>query len=180
MKNVGKIFEQDFVKSSPEYIGIIRLPDAAQSFYRNSNLRFSHKNPYDYILWNPKTLTLYALELKTVKGKSISFERTKEEHGEIHYHQIVGLQNFDSIGECVCGFIIEFRELEKTIFLSISDFQKLANHVTKKSFNFDDLSTHNVKYVLIDQKMLKTHYRYDIDKFLNDTALHMEVNQDEI
>lgn len=182
MKNVGKVFEQDFIKSAPEYVGIIRLPDAAQSFYRSSNLRFSHKNPYDYILWNPKVLTLYALELKTVKGKSISFERTKSEHGEIHYHQIIGLQNFEKIGECVCGFIIEFRELATTIFLPISEFTRLMNETPKKSFNFNDLSTYNIQYITIGQKMLKTHYRYDIDTFLTDTAIHLstEVNQDEI
>lgn len=182
MQNVGKRFEQDLIKSVPDYVGVIRLPDAAQSFYKSSNLRFSLKNPYDYILWCPNTLTLYALELKTVKGKSISFERTKDEHGEIHYHQIVGLQNFDRIGECVCGFVIEFRELETTVFISISEFLKLQNTIPKKSFNFKDLSTYDVNYITINQVLLKTHYRYDIDTFLKETALHggMEVSQNEI
>lgn len=182
MQNVGKRFEQDFIKSASDYVGVIRLPDAAQSFYKSSNLRFSLKNPYDYILWNPKTLTLYAIELKTVKGKSISFERSKEEHGEIHYHQIIGLQNFEKIGECVCGFIIEFRELEKTIFIPIKEFLKLQDVIPKKSFNYNDLSTYNINYIIINQTLLKTHYRYDIDSFLLETALHdfVEVNQNEI
>ena len=172
MKNAGKIFEQDFTRSAPEYVGVIRLPDAAQSFYRNSNLRFSLKNPYDFLIWNPHTLTLYALELKTVKGKSISFERTKDEHGEIHYHQIVGLQNFNNIGGCVCGFIIEFRELETTIFISINEFLKLQDVISKKSFNFNDLSTYNVNYTKINQTLLKKHYRYDVESFLKGTALY--------
>lgn len=182
MQNIGKRFEQDFIKSTPENVGVIRLPDAAQSFYKSSNLRFSHKNPYDYLMWNPNSLTLYALELKTVKGKSISFERTKDENGEIHYHQIVGLENFEKIGECVCGFVIEFREIETTIFLSIKEFLKLQDVIPKKSFNFKDLSTYNVNYITINQTLLKTHYRYDIDDFLKETALHsgMEVNRNEI
>lgn len=113
-------------------MGVLRIPDAAQSFFKSSNLRFSRKNPFDFLLWNPKTLTLYTLELKTVKGKSISFERTKEDHGEIHYHQIIGLENFEKIGECVCGFVIEFRELETTIFLPIVEFIKLVQLITKK------------------------------------------------
>lgn len=181
-RNVGKRFEQDLIKSAPEYIGVIRLPDAAQSFYRSSNLRFSHKNPYDFILWNPQTLTLYALELKTVQGKSISFERTKEEKGEIHYHQIEGLNKFENIGECVCGFVIEFRELETTIFLPIKEFLKLQEIIPKKSFNYKDLQTYDVGYIVINQEIKKTHYRYDIDSFLNETALHrgMEVNQNEV
>ena len=172
MPNVGKQFEQDIVKSVPDYVGVLRIPDAAQSFYRSSNLRFSRKNPFDFILWSPNTLTLYALELKTVKGKSISFERTKEEHGEIHYHQIVGLENFEKIGECVCGFIIEFRELETTIFLPINEFIKLQDLIPKKSFNFNDLKSNNISYITIPQKILKTHFRYDIEFFLKETALH--------
>lgn len=172
MHNVGKRFEQDLIKSVPDYVGVLRIPDAAQSFYRSSNLRFSRKNPFDFLLWCPSTLTLYTLELKTVKGKSISFERTKDEHGEIHYHQIIGLENFEKIGECVCGFIIEFRELEITIFLSISEFIKLQGLVNKKSFNYNDLVNNNIGYIIIPQKMLKTHYRYDIEYFLKETALH--------
>lgn len=172
MQNVGKRFEQDWIKSVPDYVGVLRIPDAAQSFYKSSNLRFSRKNPFDFLLWSPNTLTLYTLELKTVKGKSISFERTKDEHGEIHYHQIVGLENFEKIGECVCGFIIEFRELETTIFLPINEFIKLQELISKKSFNYNDLVNNNIKFITIPQKMLKTHYRYDIEYFLKETALH--------
>lgn len=172
MPSVGKRFEQDFIKSTPNNVGVIRLPDAAQSFYKSSNLRFSHKNPYDYLIWSPNTLTLYALELKTVKGKSISFERTKDEHGEIHYHQITGLDNFEKIGGSVCGFIIEFRELETTVFIPIKEFLKLQDAIPKKSFNYKDLTTYNINYTIINQTLLKTHYRYDIDTFLKETALH--------
>ena len=53
MKNAGKIFEQDFTRSAPEYVGVIRLPDAAQSFYKSYNLRFSLKNPYDFLNKRP-------------------------------------------------------------------------------------------------------------------------------
>ena len=182
MTNVGKKFEQDWIKSVPDYVGVIRMPDAAQSFFRSPNLRFSLKNPYDYIMWCPKTLTLYALELKTVKGKSISFERTQDEHGEIHYHQIVGLQDFEKIGECVCGFIIEFREIETTVFIPIQEFLKLQNVIPKKSFNFKDLSTYDINYIIISQSLKKTHYSYDVETFINETALHggMGVNQNEI
>ena len=182
MQNIGKKFEQSIIKSVPSNVGVIRLPDAAQSFYRNSNLRFSRRNPFDFLFWYPDGLTLYALELKTVKGKSISFERTKDEKGEIHYHQIIGLDNFNKVGGCVCGFIIEFRELETTIFLPINEFFKLQNAITKKSFNYNDLSENNINYIIINQRKLKTNYRYDIESFLMATSLHekSEVNKDEV
>lgn len=172
-KNVGKIFEQDISKCVPEYAGIMRLPDAAQSFGGESNnLRFSRKNPCDYIMWNPQSLTPYALEMKTTQENSISFARSAEQSGAIKYHQIVGLSEIDKIGEIVCGFIIEFRTEPRTIFVRISDFMKLMNTITKKSFRIKDLDTYNIPYIVIPQTLLKTHYRYDIDYFLTETALH--------
>jgi len=101
LANVGKKFEQSFTKSVPSHVAVIRMPDAAQSFFQTSYLRFSLRNPYDFLWWSPTTLTLYALELKTVKGKSISFERTKDEKKEIHYHQIQGLKNFKDRRKCM-------------------------------------------------------------------------------
>jgi recombination protein U len=178
MQNVGKKFEQDFVKSVPEDVCALRMPDSAQSFYRSSALRFTNKNPFDYLLWNPNTLTLYALEMKTVKGKSISFERSKEENREIHWHQINGLKKMNSVGGCVCGFVIEFRELETTVFISIDEFEKILNGTEKKSFNYNDLINLDVDFLTIPQEIKKTHYRYDIDYFLKKTALHaVEVNK---
>lgn len=171
-KNVGKIFEQDFSKCVPNYAGILRIPDSAQSFNRSSFLRFSVKNPFDYLIWNPKTLTLYALELKTVKGKSISFERSKEEHGEIHFHQIEGLRNFARVGKCVCGFVIEFRELETTVFVSIEEFLRLSETITKKSFSYKDLNDYGIEYVIIPQSLAKTHYKYGVESFLRNTGLN--------
>lgn len=73
--NVGKVFESRIQKCVPDYAKIFRLPDSAQSFGKSRNLRFSRKNPFDYFMWDSSRHYLYALELKTVKGKSISFEK---------------------------------------------------------------------------------------------------------
>lgn len=166
MKNIGKIFEAQISKSVPPYALLYRLPDSAQSF-GGGNLRFSRKNPFDYILWDSKKHKLYALELKTVSGKSISFERTKEENGEIHYHQIAGLNDWNKFDGITCGFMIEFRAAEKTIYLDISEFNKLISVVQKKSFNLDDLDLNNIKYIVIGQKKARTRYTYSIDEFLS-------------
>jgi hypothetical protein len=119
MKNVGKLFESQFKLSVPDYALLYRLPDPAQSFGGGNKLRFSAKPPFDYLLWDSKRHILYALELKTVKDKSISFEREKGEHGEIHYSQIKGLNNWNKYDGIVCGFVIEFREIETTVFIEI-------------------------------------------------------------
>ena len=169
-KNVGKIFEDDFKKSVPEYALLYRLPDPAQSFGGGNKLRFSRKNPFDYMLWDSKRHILYALELKTVSGKSISFEREKDDTGVIHYYQEKGLKEWDSFDGTVCGFVIQFRELEKTIFLDIKDFDKLINIISKKSFSFNDLSNNNIKYTIISQHKKISRYNYDIDNFLTNKS----------
>lgn len=162
----GKIFEEQIKKYTPSYALIHRLPDDAQSFHKNSKLRFSSKKPFDYILWDSRKFILYALELKTVAEKSISFERTKDEKGDIHYHQIKGLNYWNGFDGTICGFIIEFRSIETTIFLNIEDFNLLISLISKKSFNFDDLKNHQINYEIIRQTRLKTRYKYDVDNFL--------------
>ena len=166
MASVGKIFERNFSNSVPDYALLYRLPDAAQSFGGNSGLRFSNKNPFDFLLFDSKAKILYALELKSVAGKSISFERTKEEKGEIHFHQIEGLNKWDKYDGTICGLIIEFRELEKTIFLNIQEMNRLMETIPKKSFNYSDLEKYNIKYYVIPQKKLKVNYKYDIHSML--------------
>ena len=164
---IGKIFENQFKKSVPDYALLYRLPDSAQSFGSNNKLRFSSKNPFDFLLWDSKKHILYALEAKTVGGKSISFERSKNEHGEIHFHQIKGLMDWSKYHGIVCGFVIEFRKIEKTIFLNINDFNNLISIISKKSFNLDDLDQNNIPYTVISQQKLRTRYTYDIDGFLS-------------
>lgn len=166
--NVGKIFENSIKKSIPDYALFYRLPDAAQSFCRGSSLRFSRKNPFDYLLFDSKRRTLFALELKTVGGKSISFERSEEDKGEIHYHQIKGLNEWNKYDHVICGFIIEFREIETTLFIDIDSFNSLVETIQKKSFNIYDIRNSGIKHIIINQRKKRTRYDYDIDRLLSE------------
>lgn len=78
----------------------------------------------------------------------------------------------NNVGGCVCGFVIEFRELETTVFISIDEFDRIFDGTEKKSFNYNDLITMGIDFITIPQEIKKTHYRYDIDYFLERTALH--------
>ena len=169
MRNAGKRFEEDFAKSVPRQHVIHRLPDAAQSFGGNSNLRFSRKNPFDYILFDTEHRVLYALELKTVDKKSISFERSEDEDKEIHLHQIKGLQTWDQYAGVVAGFVIEFRPIETTIFIDISSFCKMTDLNNKKSFTIADLDYMHLPYYIIPQTKKRTRHTYDVAAFLNMT-----------
>lgn len=167
MGNVGKVFEEQIKKSVPDYALLYRLPDAAQSFGGSNNLRFSRKNPFDFLLWDSKRHILYALEMKTVSGRSISFERSKEESKEIHRHQIDGLNAWNKYDGIVCGFIIEFRGIETTVFIDIDSFNSLIDKIPKKSFNIDDIINSGLPYFVISQHKKRTRYIYDMDSFLS-------------
>lgn len=170
-KNVGKIFETQWKNSTPAYALIYRLPDAATSFGSNVNIRFSRKNPFDYLMFDSAHHLLYALELKSVSGKSISFERSKEDHGVIHYWQIDGLAEWNQFDGVVCGFVIEFRDLEQTIFIDIDSFKQLAQLIPKKSFTLNDLQTYEIPFYTIIQTKRRTRFSYDIDLFLQQQAV---------
>lgn len=165
--NIGKVFEMQFAKSVPDYALLYRLPDSAQSFGGSNNLRFSRKNPFDFLLWDSKRHILYALEMKTVNGKSISFERDKGETKDIHYHQIQGLNEWNKYDGIICGFIIEFRQIETTVFIDIDSFNSLISSINKKSFNYDDLKNSGLPYLVIPQEKRRTRYIYDIENLLS-------------
>lgn len=166
-KSVGKVFEENWKKSVPENIWIYRPPDAAQSFNQSSNLRFSQKSPCDYMMFDGNHF--FCLELKTVAGKSISFERTKKDKGEIHYHQIEYLKSCLSFKNIIPGLIIDFRGTDNTWFLHIKEWDGLINSIDKKSFNESDLLSYSYP-ILISKKKLKVNYRYNIQQFIDDVT----------
>lgn len=169
-RNPGKVFEEQWKKSVPDYALLYRLPDPAQSFGGGSALRFSRKPEFDFLLWDSKRHVLYALEMKSVSGKSISFERSKNDKCEIHLNQIDGLNKWNEYDGITCGFVIEFRQIETTIFLDISDFNKLTENINKKSFTIKDLDDNMIRYTVIMQRKIRTRYIYNIDYFLKGDA----------
>ena len=165
-KNVGKVFEDNWKKSCPNWLFVYRPPDASQSFDMGSKLRFSNKSPCDYFLYNGERL--WTIELKSVAGTSISFEREKEDNGVIHFYQVENLKNFSEYKNVISGFLVDFRGSDNTYFLNIKEWDDLINSIDKKSFNETDL----LKFanpVLIDKKKLKVNYKYNVEKFLIDS-----------
>lgn len=111
----------------------------------------------------------FCLELKTVAGKSISFERTKKDKGVIHYHQIEYLKSCLNYKNIIPGMIIDFRGTDNTWFLNIYEWDDLINSIAKKSFNESDLLSYSHP-ILISKKKLKVNYRYDVEKFIKNAT----------
>ena len=114
----------------------------------------------------------FCLELKSVAGKSISFERTKNDKGEIHYHQIEYLKSCLNYRNIIPGLIIDFRGTDNTWFLHIKEWDGLINSIDKKSFNESDLLSYSHP-ILISKKKLKVNYKYNIQQFIDD-VIEME------
>ena len=180
MKNIsaqseGKRFENAFIKSVPDYVLVKRLNDNASAWSGGNNTRFSSNNECDYIMFDGRTRTFYGLELKTTKEKSLTFwredfeDKTKKQIFQIRKCQIQGLEKWSKhFG--VFGFIINFRSLEnKTYFVMIDEFLDYTSTLSKKSINIDDILKMNP--IEIDHTLMRTNYKYNVEKFLKETRL---------
>lgn len=173
-KNEGKRFEDAFVKSIPDYVLVKRLNDNASSWSGGSKTRFASKNECDYILHDDHTSTLYGLELKSTKHNSLTFwredfeDKNKKQTFQIRKCQLLGLQKW-SKHEGVFGLIINFRGNDnKTYFIRIEDFLEYTSPpFDRKSINKEDVL--NMHPIEIDSELLRTNYRYDIEKFFKET-----------
>lgn len=179
MKNKGKIFEEAFRDSiDKERIVLFRLNDQPQSFAKTA--KFSLKNPFDYICFDTKSKTLFCLELKSTKGKSISYEDINSENIQnemIHKHQILGLMEKGEYDNVVAGFIFNFRHFEgdkekyfeTTYFQDINSFLEMTKKINKKSFNELDLLTCG-NAVKINGEKKRTRFRWNFNEFFQNIS----------
>ena len=166
--NQGKIFERSFTASIPDGVYYQRMIDPAASFGGSDVTRFSPHQPYDFYAYEYPTF--YAMELKTT-ASSLTFWRKdfdgdgKKRTYEIKKCQIEGLTKAAKYPGVVAGFYINFRNVNETYFLSIQDFHTLTDSMEKKSINRNDVAKYGKK---IDQKLMKTNYKYDLRKFFDE------------
>lgn len=170
----GKRFENAFIKSVPDYVFIKRLNDNASAWSGGNNTRFASNNECDYILFDDHTRTLYGLELKTTQN-SLTYwredfeDKNKKQTFNIRKCQVLGLEKWSKhLG--IFGFIINFRNKEnRTFFITIDEFMDYTSTLSKKSINMDDVLKMN--HIEIESSLIRTNYKYNIEKFLSDTRL---------
>lgn len=147
-KNVGKQFEAAIKQAIPSYCLTIRIPDPPQSFKQSDALRFSPRNPCDYIVYDSNDGKLWCLELKTTSGTSMGFENidgSDKTKRMIKAHQTKSLLEFSRFNGVVAGFLFNFRHfegepnyIETTYFMEVNRFQSMCNKLNKKSFTEAD------------------------------------------
>lgn len=146
-KSIGKIFEEEIKKSFPEDFYIERYKDDTAGFYGVSN-------PADYRLYKyPYT---FLLELKTHRGKSLPIDK-------IRPNQIQGMAGAVLHKGIYGGFIINFRELEETYYITVQDMIRYINSTERKSIPVDWCRENGVKIV---QEKKRVRYTYDLRSWL--------------
>ena len=162
MLNRGKVFEQNIRKSIPKCNNIFyyRLKDTASSYYGgNENLRFSQNNIADAFLFHVGyyRTQLYILEYKNHKGKSLPLSCIKE-------NQLKGMIEANKNQNVVPMLVVFFEDIEKCYSLDIEEVEKFINNSERKSIPIDYFEQYGVE---IETIKLKTNYRYNIEKWLN-------------
>lgn len=144
--NAGKQFESQFKKSIPDTVLLIRLNDSAQAFKKSEFAKFTPKNPCDFFAFDTLARKLYAIECKSTKYKSISFEdvdSNKKQNKMIHAHQIESLTKFSKYDGVIGCFVFNFRDeknnVERTYYQDIEKFNQMIHIINKKSFDEIDL-----------------------------------------
>ena len=81
------------------------------------------------------------------------------------------LERFKKLGEfenAVKAFIINFRELEKTYLITTADLESFLQKTGKKSIKLEECAEIGI---LINQRKLRTNYRYEIENIFNSEKL---------
>lgn len=146
-KNVGKIFEKEFKDSVPDDCYLERYKDDTSGFYGVSN-------PGDFRLY--KYPVLLILELKSHKGKSLPLSKIRE-------NQLRGMLKAVTYYGVYGGYLINFRDLEETYFLSAGYVLHFFQCGERKSIPVTYCRDYGIR---IPQKKKRTLYTYDLREWL--------------
>lgn len=165
--NSGKIFEAEIKESVPEDVYFQRMNDNISSWTQGVNARFTPNNPYDFFAFYNNNL--FCFELKSTKHLSLTYWRkdfenkTSKQNFMIRKNQIEGLLKASTYRDVHAGFLINFREVERTYWVNIIDFIEYTRKekFNKKSVNEDDFISMGA--LCIPQKKKRVRYWYDME-----------------
>ena len=159
-KNEGKKFEEDFEKSCPGGWQIIRLKDSSASWSHDKSVsRFTPKNMCDFIMFTGRTL--YAFELKSFLGKSISYKLLNDEKEQKLVKMVMFHQDVPENSEAY--YVLNFRDLNETYAIKAPVVRMLKHSMERKSISLDQTREHGI---LIKHELKRVRYRYDLSVFI--------------
>lgn len=116
--------------------------------------RFQASNICDFEIF--KSPYLYLLELKSTKGKSLSFSSVRD-------NQVKELTEASTKKDIVSGFVVNFRDVNETYFMSIDLYNQCVKTLDSKSIPIKIFRDHSY---LIGQHKKQVRFSYDIATFL--------------
>lgn len=157
-KGAGKIFEEEIKTSFPEDFYVERYKDDTAGFYGVSN-------PADFRIY--KCPLTFLFELKSHKGKSLPLAKIRE-------NQIKGMLKAVEYKGIYAGFLINYRDLEKTYYVTVSDLvaeyyilnekgDVQIREGVRKSIPVEWCEANGE---LIEQERKRVRYKYSLEKFL--------------
>ena len=161
MKSTGKRFEENWKKSIPEDVFYYRLRDSNNTWANGNKTRFATSNICDCLIFDGETL--FTLELKSTKSKSLPYNNIKE-------HQIKDLLWCSEFANVISGFVIEFDSINECYFVEIADFMAYKSKSNRKSLPIDYCRENGLK---IDIMNLKINRRFNVEKFLNESVKYI-------
>ena len=176
-QNNGKRFENNFQKSCERQGLLIERYKDSNKFGYSDQTRFAPENPCDFHIFDGNTL--YYVELKSTTSSSMSFNQPPDvqEKGRtkpmIKAHQIKALLERSAYDNVVCGLIVDYADRQTktefipggTYFIEINTWYEWAKSCENKSMNLQDTQRIGVN---IEREKLKTNYRYNIKKLLEE------------
>lgn len=162
MKNLGKVFEQNFRKSIPDSdkIYYYRLKDSASSYYGgNQQLRFSQSNIADAFLFHVTEYVNYLLilEFKNHKGKSLPINCIRE-------NQLKEMVEASKKIDVIPLLVVFFSDIERCFSLRIEDVNNYIKTSGRKSIPLEYFEQTAIE---IEVTKLRTNYKYNIEGWLN-------------
>ena len=173
MINSGKQFENDFSSSIPSYCFIHRLKDTAQSYNESKHTKFTWDNPCDFFVFDSNSHLFYAIECKSTKYKSISFQIDKNDKSSkmIKYHQIESLINMSKYNGIIAGLLLNFRDEDKkeqrTYFINIENFCEMKRKINKRK-----------KEKIMEKVVLKDGTGLEIQNGATENTLTMQLTEE--
>lgn len=159
MKNTGKIFEDNWKASIPDYAFYYRFRDSATGWSNNGMTRFTITNIADCLIQD--NFGLHLIELKSIKGKAIPL--AKIIGNKAKEKQIKDLYNASAYNNVYCNIVVFFSDLERCFSITIDKFNDFIENETRKSIPVDWFEENGTE---IKVRKLKTNYRFDIDSWL--------------
>ena len=168
MKNLGKILEDNWRKSIPDYIFFYRFRDSSGNWGGNQQLRFTPSNIADCLIQDPFT-GLHLIELKNHKGKSIPLSciigTRKNNKPTTKERQMQDLYEANKYTGVFSHIIVFFIDEERCFELGIHSFMDFINNEERKSIPIEYFEKYGCE---IEVEKLRTNYRFNIEKWLKE------------